>query len=65
LHELLLKADPCLVEQVHAYVSETGETFESCIDDAIAMWLECVAEPKLEAFRAPPKRKLKLVALPH
>jgi hypothetical protein len=64
LHELLRRANPCLVETIQAYVDETGETLEHCINEAIALWLECIAEPNLEAFRAPSKPKLKLVP-PH
>lgn len=64
MQEFLQKVDNCLVDEVRSYAEETGESFQSCIEEAITLWLDCVAGPTLEAFRAPPKHKLSLVPLP-
>lgn len=59
---VLLQEKFCLEEQVHLYAEETGVPFERCVNEAISMWLECVACVNLEALRySYSKKELKLV----
>lgn len=42
----------CLLDRIRLYSEETGTPLAQCIHEAISEWLECVAEPKLDVFRA-------------
>lgn len=37
---------------VEQYSLEMGTPLSECINEALTDWLECVAKPRLEAFRA-------------
>jgi len=43
-----------LLERLRGYSETTGVAEENCINEALADWLECVAEPTLDAFRSRP-----------
>lgn len=61
MQKLLRAVEPCLANEVEQYASETGIPLEDCVNEALALWLDCIACVNLEALRKPVKPKLHLV----
>jgi len=40
-----------LMKKIQAYARQTETPVSECVSEALEVWWECMAEPRLEAFR--------------